>query len=196
MPGYRAGTLFSAKGEVVALSAMVLVGVLSGGLIAGVPPVTAADGSAAPRLAAATDPCPDLCSFDVRTPMGGASANGNAGGQARGWGDLYFLSAKKVSVFVKVRDICNAAGTGDGLGAYLWLQAEEAGTGFRNFALQYKTPFKDDNGCGNGFYQGNAALTEAYKIARVRFKIVECDYDGAVRCYDSTWSNWKNNPYA
>lgn len=128
--------------------------------------------------------------------MGGATTNGNAGGQARGWGELYFeASGRKVNVFAKVRDICNAAGTGDGLGAYLWVQTEEAGTGFWNFSIQYATPFKDDNGCGNGFTQRNATLTESYRITRVRFKIVECDYDGLVKCYDSKWSNWKDNPY-
>lgn len=155
-------------------------------------PTSAAPGALRSPGAVATDPCPDLCTFDIRTTMGGATDNGNPGGQARGWGDFYFLSATKLNIFPKVQDICNSAGTGDGLGAYLWLQYE-TGQGFYEYVFRYDTQFKDDNGCGNGYLQDNAAITTQYRILRVRFKIVECDYDGVIQCFDSTWSHWKDN---
>lgn len=137
------------------------------------------------------------CSFNLQTGMGGASMNSNPGGQAQGRGTVIYASTTTVRIEVdRLADVCNSAGTGDGLGAYILVYARFTG-GDEGYIQRIPAPWNDDDGCSNGsFGKGakNYAITKTNaKFKSVRIRITECDvpsYD----CYDSEWSTWKDNP--
>lgn len=148
---------------------------------------------------AATCSVGDPCGFVIATPMGGASANSNPGGRAEASGTLNFSTARNVQISpTRVADVCNSEGTGDGLGAYLFVQADFGADGL-GWLQRFPTPFKDVDGCSNGSYYDGPALIysiERGRMLRVRVKVLECDdTPSETVCYDQTWSAWKDNPH-
>lgn len=151
-----------------------------------------------PAVAAACD-YTNPCDFDIATPMGGPSATANPGGKAEAKGIIRFTTVRHFSVEpTRVADVCNSQGTGDGLGAYLFVMAEFA-SGEQGLIQRHPTPMRDDDGCSNGSYYTGAGMIYGFergRIIRVRVQIAECDVDGlAIDCPDTKWSAWKDNPF-
>ncbi len=153
-----------------------------------------------PSHAVATCAYTDPCAFDIATEAGGASMNSNTGGRAVARGKINFTTVRNFAVTeVEVIDKCNAQGTGDGLGAYLLVQAD-FGNG-AEYVQRFPTPFKDVDGCNNGGFSspGISYAFESGKIRRVRVQILECDgsdgLPGDSDCFDNTFSAWKDNPH-
>lgn len=141
------------------------------------------------------------CTFDLSTAMGGKTLTQHRGGQATARGEIIFAGtdwpgtandSSTVTVDVhRIADICsNGAGTGDGLGAYMLVEAI-LDNGGRDLIQRMPTPFKDADGCSNGSV-GAARRTYAFRvrIKQVRVYLLEC----SGQCYDEKWGQWKENP--
>lgn len=131
------------------------------------------------------------CTFDISTPMGGHSMNSHPGGKARAKGEVIIPVKKGIIVSpTLIKDFCNAAGTGDGLGAYLriWVELEVIG----GYWLTSASSMADDNGCGNSNYTGPGRRYDLPRnLIRARVQIAECDKSGAgFTCYDKVNSAW------
>lgn len=131
------------------------------------------------------------CTFDISTPMGGHSMNSNPGGKARAKGEVIIPVKNTIIVSpTLIKDFCNAAGTGDGLGAYLriWVELEVIG----GYWLTSASSMSDDNGCNNSNYTGPGRRYDLPRnLIRARVQIAECDQTGTgFTCYDKVNSVW------